>query len=96
MLLAKNEKGYQNLVRLVSLGYLEGFYYRPRIDRELLEQYSDGLIALSACLKGSVAWNLMQERDAEAREQAGMLSEIFGKGTSISRFRTTGWRSRRR
>ena len=80
VLLAKNEKGYQNLVRLVSLGYLEGFYYRPRIDRELLEQYSDGLIALSACLKGSVAWNLMQERDAEAREQAGMLSEIFGKG----------------
>ncbi len=79
VLLAKNEKGYQNLVRLVSLGYLEGFYYRPRIDRELLEQYSDGLIALSACLQGSVAWNLMQERYAEAREQAGMLSEIFGK-----------------
>ncbi len=79
VLLAKNEKGYQNLVRLVSLGYLEGFYYRPRIDRELLEQYSDGLIALSACLQGSVASNLMQERYKEAREQAGMLSEIFGK-----------------
>ena len=79
VLLAKNEKGYQNLVRLVSLGYLEGFYYRPRIDCELLEQYSDGLIALSACLQGSVASNLMQERYKEAREQAGMLSEIFGK-----------------
>ncbi len=79
VLLVKNEKGYQNLVKLVSLGYLEGFYYRPRIDRELLEQHSEGLIALSACLKGSVAWNLMQERYSEAREQAGILSEIFGK-----------------
>ena len=79
VLLAKNEKGYQNLVRLVSLGYLEGFYYRPRIDQELLEEYSEGLIGLSACLKGIVAWNLLQDRYSEAREQAGRLSEMLGK-----------------
>ncbi len=79
VLLARNQKGYQNLVRLVSLGYLEGFYYRPRIDRELLEQHSEGLIGLSACLKGIVAWNLHQDRYEEARKEAGELSEIFGK-----------------
>jgi DNA polymerase-3 subunit alpha len=79
VLLARNQKGYQNLVKLVSLGYLEGFYYRPRIDRELLEQHSEGLIGLSACLKGSVAWNLHQDRYQKARKEAGELSEIFGK-----------------
>ena len=79
VLLARNQKGYQNLVKLVSLGYLEGFYYRPRIDRELLEQHSEGLIGLSACLKGIVAWNLHQDRYQEARREAGELSEIFGK-----------------
>ena len=79
VLLARNQKGYENLVKLVSLGYLEGFYYRPRIDRELLEQHSEGLIGLSACLKGIVAWNLHQDRYQEARKQAGELSEIFGK-----------------
>ena len=79
VLLARNQKGYQNLVKLVSLGYLEGFYYRPRIDRELLEQHSEGLIGLSACLKGIVAWNLHQDRYQKARKEAGELSEIFGK-----------------
>ena len=71
VLLARNQKGYQNLVKLVSLGYLEGFYYRPRIDRELLEQHSEGLIGLSACLKGAVAWNLHQDRYQEARRRGG-------------------------
>ena len=79
VLLAQNQKGYQNLVKLVSLGYLEGFHYRPRIDRELLEQHSEGLIGLSACLKGIVAWNLHQDRYQEARREAAELSEIFGK-----------------
>ena len=80
VLLATNSIGYHNLVKLVSLGYLEGFYYRPRIDLEILEQYSEGLIGLSACLKGSVAWNLAQDRYEEARQSAGHLSEILGPG----------------
>ena len=80
VLLASNEKGYRNLVKLVSLGFLEGFYYRPRVDRELLDQHSNGLVALSACLKGSVAWNLSQDRYEEARREAADLCEIFGPG----------------
>ncbi len=78
VLLCKNEVGYRNLIRLVSLGYQEGFYYRPRIDLELLSRYSEGLIGLSACLKGIVAWNVMQDRFEEAAKRAGELSEILG------------------
>ena len=80
VLLCKNEVGYRNLIRLVSLGYQEGFYYRPRIDLELLSRYSDGLLGLSACLKGIVAWNVMQDRFDEAAKRAGELSEILGPG----------------
>ena len=80
VLLCKNEVGYRNLIRLISLGYQEGFYYRPRIDLELLSRYSDGLIGLSACLKGIVAWNVMQDRFDEAATRAGELSEILGPG----------------
>ena len=80
VLLATNKKGYQNLVRLVSLGYLEGFYYRPRIDLELLQEHSEGLIGLSACLQGVVAWNLMQDHYAKAKEESGKLAEILGPG----------------
>ena len=80
VLLATNTRGYRNLVKLVSRSFLEGFYYRPRIDRELLDQHADGLVALSACLKGSVAWNLAQDRYPEARKEAGELAEIFGPG----------------
>jgi DNA polymerase-3 subunit alpha len=80
ILLASNEQGYRNLVHLVSLGYLEGFYYRPRVDKELLARYSEGLICQSACLQGSVAANLVGERYDVARREAGELSEIFGPG----------------
>ena len=58
VLLAKDDVGYRNLIRLVSLGYQEGFYYRPRIDLDLLSAHSEGILGLSACLKGIVAWNL--------------------------------------
>ena len=51
---AKDETGYKNLMKLVSVGFLEGFYYRPRIDKEVLAKYNDGLIGLSACLKGEI------------------------------------------
>ncbi len=80
VLLCRNEAGYRNLIRLVSLGYQEGFYYRPRIDLELLSSHSEGLIGLSACLKGIVAWNVVQDRFQEAAHRAGELSEILGPG----------------
>ena len=80
VLLAASEEGYRNLVKLVSLAYLEGFYYRPRVDKELLARHSEGLICLSACLQGIVAWNLNQERYEEAKKEAGELAEIFGPG----------------
>jgi DNA polymerase-3 subunit alpha len=56
LLLAKNYEGYQNLMRLCSIGYLEGFYYKPRIDREVLEKYAEGLIILTSCIKGEVPY----------------------------------------
>ncbi len=80
VLLARDSVGYHNLVKLVSLGYQEGFYYRPRIDKELLSRHAEGLIGLSACLKGIVAWNATQDKYDVARREAGELSEMFGKG----------------
>ncbi len=80
ILLAENETGYYNLSKLVSLGYLEGFYYRPRVDRELLATHSKGLIALSACLKGAVAQCLVIDQQGAAVAEAGTLQDIFGQG----------------
>ena len=68
IVLCENEKGYQNLVKLVSRGYLEGFYYKPRIDKELLREHSEGLIGLSACLNGEVASNLLAGRADQAEK----------------------------
>jgi DNA polymerase-3 subunit alpha len=78
VLLAKNLAGYKNLMRLVSIGFLEGFYYRPRIDREVLAKYHDGIIALSACLKGEVAYKILHEGYEAARKVALEYREIFG------------------
>lgn len=78
VLLAKNEQGFKNLIKLSSASFLEGFYYRPRIDKEILKQYSDGLIALSACMKGEIAFNLRRERKKRAIETAEYLLELFG------------------
>ena len=80
ILLAKDETGYQNLMRLVSIGYLEGFYYRPRIDKEVLEKYKTGLIAMTACLKGEVPSCLIHDKYNEALKRADELSGIMGKG----------------
>ena len=77
VLLAKNDEGYHNLLRLVSIGHLEGFYYRPRMDREVLEQYGSGLIALSACMAGEVARALMEGRLDDAREAALWHKKTF-------------------
>lgn len=79
ILLVRDEVGYQNLMKLVSIGYLEGFYYRPRIDKEILSQYSSGLIALSACLKGEVPVLLQQNRFNDALRVSDAYLNIFGK-----------------
>ena len=79
LLLAENDKGYRNLLKLASIASLDGFYYRPRIDMELLQTYSEGIIATSACLGGPVANNFLHHKPDRARQYAGELSEIFGK-----------------
>src|SRR6266436_5165486 len=80
VLLCENAEGYRNLIKLVSAGYLEGFYYKPRIDYDLLAKHSSGLIALSACLRGAVTENLVEAPPDQARETAYRLRDIFGKG----------------
>ena len=80
ILLAKNLKGYQNLVRLTSKAYTEGFYYKPRIDRELLAQHSEGLVALSACMSGVPSALLARGECDEAAIAAKEFEEILGKG----------------
>ncbi|MFO0773470.1 MAG: DNA polymerase III subunit alpha [Nitrospiraceae bacterium] len=79
ILLARNLTGYQNLIKLVSKAYLEGFYYKPRMDKEILQQHSDGLIALSGCLSGEVAYLIGQHDLEGATRVAGEYREIFGK-----------------
>jgi DNA polymerase-3 subunit alpha len=79
VLLAETDQGYRNLIKLVSAGYTEGFYYRPRIDKDLLAQYSSGLIGLSSCLKGEVASALKVEQARQALDAAGRLRDILGK-----------------
>jgi DNA polymerase-3 subunit alpha len=80
VLLAKNEQGYKNLLKLTSIGYLEGFYYRPRIDKEALQKFSQGLIGLSACLKGEIACAILNKDSEKAKKIAGEFKEIFGEG----------------
>ena len=78
VLLAKDNKGYKNLMKLVSIGFTEGFYYKPRVDMEILERYSEGLIALSACLSGDVPTALAQGDYEKARSIALKLRSFFG------------------
>jgi DNA polymerase-3 subunit alpha len=78
VLLAETDEGYKNLIRLVSAGYTEGFYYRPRIDKDLLARHAKGLIGLSSCLKGEVASALRVEQTRAALEAAGRLRDILG------------------
>ena len=80
VLFAKDEQGYRHLLKLVSLAYTEGFYYKPRMDKEVLAQYHEGLIATSACLRGEVAWALRHENYNNALKAADDLHQIFGKG----------------
>jgi DNA polymerase-3 subunit alpha len=80
VLLCENDEGYRNLMKLVSIGYLDGFYYKPRVDHELLAKHSRGLIALSACLRGEVADALLADKYEQAKASAYRLRDIFGKG----------------
>jgi len=80
VLLCESLEGYHNLIKLVSAGFLEGFYYKPRIDYDLLSKHSKGLIALSACLRGPVTEAVVEEKYDLARENAYRLRDVFGKG----------------
>ena len=80
ILLAENEIGYRNLMKLVSIGFIEGFYYRPRIDRDILKTHHEGLIGLSACLGGEIPRTILQQGYEQATEVALQLDAIFGRG----------------
>ncbi len=80
VLLAENNIGYANLSHIVSRGFTEGYYYKPRVDMELLEQYHEGVIALSACLAGEIPRNILKGQNARAKETAIRLDNIFGHG----------------
>src|ERR671927_207746 len=79
VLLAETNEGYHNLIKLVSAGYTEGFYYKPRIDKDLLAQHSKGLIGLSSCLKGEVATGIRTEQQRKAIEAAAAYRDILGR-----------------
>ena len=79
VLLAKNDTGYHNLMKIVSRGFTEGFYYKPRVDYEVLEKYREGLIALSACLAGEVATYIRENNYEKAKDTALKLQDLFGK-----------------
>lgn len=80
VLLAENNQGYSNLMKIVSAGFVEGYYYKPRVDMEVLEKYHEGIIALSACLAGEVARNLARGFYEEGKKAALRYKSIFGKG----------------
>jgi DNA polymerase-3 subunit alpha len=79
ILLAENRKGYLNLIKLCSLAYTEGFHYRPRVDNELLNQYSEGLIALSGCTRGEIPWLILEGKTEEAEQRACYYHDLFGE-----------------
>jgi len=90
VLLAKDNAGYKNLMKLVSIGFIEGFYYKPRVDMEVLEKYHEGLIALSACLSGDVPAALLQNDYDRAKSIALRLYNIFGKGNFYLELQNNG------
>jgi len=80
ILLAKNNTGWKNLIKLVTMAHLEGFYYKPRMDKEILKKHSEGLIALSGCISGEVAKAILNKKTAEAEKVAKEYESILGKG----------------
>jgi DNA polymerase-3 subunit alpha len=88
--LAATNEGYGNLIRLCSLGYLEGYYYKPRVDWELLERYARGLVALSGCLSGRVCRALQENRPADAAADLDRLAQIFGRDSTYVELQNAG------
>lgn len=91
VLLAENNTGYTNLMKIVSRGFTDGFYYKPRVDYEVLSQYSEGIIALSACLAGEVAKNITRNNYEEAKAAALRYQDIFGKGNFFLEMQDHGY-----
>jgi DNA polymerase III subunit alpha len=89
-LLAENNEGYGNLIRLSSLGYLEGYYYKPRVDWELLERHAKGLVALSGCLSGRVSKALEESRPQDAAADLDRLAQIFGRDSTYVEIQNAG------
>ena len=96
VLLAENQTGYQNLMKLVSYGFTEGFYYKPRIDFELLERHHEGIIGLSACLGGHVANALLNEQYEEAKTLAIKYDNILGRGNFYLELQDHGYEEQKR
>ncbi|HEX3267035.1 MAG TPA: DNA polymerase III subunit alpha [Gaiellaceae bacterium] len=89
-LLAEDNTGYGNLIKLASAGYLEGYYYKPRVDWELLERHSQGLVALSGCLSGRVCKALEENRGEDARRDLDRLAQIFGRDSTYVEMQNAG------
>jgi DNA polymerase-3 subunit alpha len=89
-LLAESNEGYANLIKLSSLGYLEGYYYKPRVDWELLERHARGVVALSGCLSGRVSRALVEDRPADARADLDRLAQIFGRDSTYVEIQNAG------
>ena len=94
LLLAQDNDGYKNLVKLVSVANIEGFYYRPRVDYDLLARYSKGLIASSACLAGEIPSLILENRYDEAKEKALIYRDIFGEDNFYLEIMSNGMRNR--
>ncbi len=95
VLLAENNTGYANLMKIVSKGFTEGYYYKPRVDMEVLNRYHEGLIALSACLAGEVQRNIVKGLPEEARKAAGKYEACFGKGNYFLELQDHGYPEQR-
>jgi DNA polymerase III subunit alpha len=95
-LLASNEAGYHNLMKLVSIGYTEGFYHRPRIDKEVLQKHSEGLVCLSGCLSSEIGVALRNGNEAQALRSIGEFGDIFGEGRFFLEIMEHGMEEQRR
>ncbi|HET8968946.1 MAG TPA: PHP domain-containing protein, partial [Gaiellaceae bacterium] len=89
-LLAESNEGYANLIKLSSLGYLEGYYYKPRVDWELLERHAKGIVALSGCLSGRVSRALSESRPNDAAGDLDRLVQIFGRDSTYVEIQNAG------
>src|SRR5881409_39199 len=89
-LLAESNEGYGNLIKLASAGYLEGYYYKPRVDFDLLERHAKGIVALSGCLSGRVSRALQESRPRDAAADLDRLAQIFGRDSTYVEIQNAG------